>query len=371
MSLQLRSLIRRTGELELSLVEVPVPVPQDDEVVVQVQAAPINPSDLALLLGPADLATLAVSGTPERPVVHARVPERALPALTARLDESMPTGNEGAGLVVAAGASPAAQALLGRTVGFVGGAAYAQHRAVNVVQCLPLPDGTSAREGAAWFVNPFTALGMVETMRREKHTALVHTAAASNLGQMLHRICLEDGVPLVNIVRRPEQATLLKGLGAAWVVDSSAPTFMTDLTEALVSTGATLAFDATGGGTLAAQILTAMEAAITRSASTYNRYGSSTHKQVYVYGRLDPRPLELSMTFGFAWGVSGWLLTPFLAGLAPADMQRLRQRVASNLKTTFASQYTKAVSLVEALRPDVIAAYAKKATGEKYLIVPA
>jgi hypothetical protein len=298
------------------------------------------------------------------------VPDAALRSLTARLDEPMATGNEGAGLVVAAGASPAAQALIGRTVGFFGGSAYATHRAVKVVQCLPLPEGTTAAEGAAWFVNPFTALGMVETMRREKHTALVHTAAASNLGQMLNRICLADGIPLVNIVRRPDQAAILKDLGATYVVDSSAASFMIDLTEALAATGATIAFDATGGGTLAAQILTAMEAAITRSATAYNRYGSSTHKQVYIYGRLDPRPIELAMNFGFAWGVAGWLLTPFLMGLAPADMQRLRQRVALELKTTFASHYTSTVSLAGALSPAAIAAYARKATGEKYLIAP-
>lgn len=370
MSLQLRSLIRRTGELELSLVDVPVPTPGDDDVVIEMQAAPINPSDLALLLGPADLETLTVSGTPERPVVTASVPAQSLPALAARLDQSMPTGNEGAGIVVAAGASPDAQALMGRVVAVVGGATFAQHRMTKASAVLPVPEGTTAADAASWFVNPFTALAMVETMRREKHTALVHTAAASNLGQMLNRICLADNVPLVNIVRRPDQAAILKAIGATHVVDSSAASFMTDLTEALAATGATIAFDATGGGTLAAQILTAMESAINRSVTGYNRYGSTTHKQVYVYGRLDPRPLELAMHFGFAWGVSGWLLTPFLMNLAPADMQRLRQRIASELTTTFASHYSHRVSLVGALRPEVIRGYARKATGEKYLIVP-
>lgn len=370
MSLQLRSLIRRTGELELSLVEVPMPTPGEDEVVIEVQAAPVNPSDLALLLGPADLTTLKASGTADRPVVTATVPEQALPALAARLEQSVPTGNEGAGVIVAAGASPEAQALMGRTVGVVGGATYAQHRMTKASAVLPVPAGTTAADAASWFVNPFTALGMVETMRRERHTALVHTAAASNLGQMLVRICRADSIPLVNIVRRPDQAAMLRDLGAVHVVDSSAPSFMMDLTEALAKTGATIAFDATGGGTLAGQILTAMESAINRSITGYNRYGSSTHKQVYVYGRLDPRPLELSMHFGFAWGVGGWLLTPFLMNLAPADMQRLRQRVATELTTTFASHYSHRVSLAEALQPETIRGYAKKATGEKYLIQP-
>lgn len=370
MSLQLRSLIRRTGELELSLVDVPIPTPADDEVVVRIEAAPINPSDLLLLLGPADPESIAVSGPADRPMVRARVPERALPALAARLDQSMPVGNEGAGVVIAAGRSAAAQALVGQTVGVVGGATFAQHRAVAVTQCLPLPEGTTAEEGAGWFVNPFTALAMVETMRREHHTALVHTAAASNLGQMLNRICLSGGIALVNVVRRAEQVALLEGLGATHVVNSSAPAFMADLTDAIARTGATLAFDATGGGMLAGQILTAMEAALTRTASTYNRYGSGTHKQVYIYGLLDRRPLELSMTIGFAWSVGGWLLTPFLQQLAPADTQRLRQRVASELKTTFASRYARRISLAEALQPDVIAAYAQRSTGAKYLIVP-
>jgi NADPH2:quinone reductase len=271
--LQLRSLIKADGELEISLHEVPTPEPAADDVIVRIEATPINPSDIGLLFGAADMATARVSGTPARPVVTAQVPERAMKSMAARVGQSLPVGNEGAGTVVAAGASPAAQALLGKTVAVLGGAMYAQYRAIRADQCLVLPEGASAAEGASCFVNPLTALGMVETMRREGHKALVHTAAASNLGQMLNRICLKDGIGLVNIVRKPEQAALLKAQGAQHVCDSSAPSFLADLTEALVQTGATIAFDATGGGRLAGQILGCMEAALNRTATEYSRYG--------------------------------------------------------------------------------------------------
>ena len=281
-ALQLRSLVQADGQLQITLESTPVPSPGADEVLIQVQATPINPSDMGLLFGLADLSTLQVSGTADRPVVSARIPEAAMPSMAARVGESMPVGNEGAGLVVAAGASPAAQALLGRTVAVIGGAMYSQYRAMPAAQCLPLPAGTTAAEGASCFVNPLTALCMVETMKREGHTALVHTAAASNLGQMLHKICLKDGIGLVNIVRKPEQAALLREMGAHYVCDSSAPHFMADLTDALTATGATIAFDATGGGTLAGQILQCMEAAINRNAKEYSRYGSAVHKQVYL-----------------------------------------------------------------------------------------
>jgi len=281
-ALQLRSLVQADGTLQISLEPTPVPTPGPDEVLIQVQATPINPSDIGLLLGPADLSTVQVTGTAERPVATARIPERAMPGMAARLGQSMPVGNEGAGLVVAAGASPAAQALLGRTVAVIGGAMYSQYRSMPAAQCLPLPTGTTAAEGASCFVNPLTALSMVETMKREGHTALVHTAAASNLGQMLLKICQKDGVGLVNIVRKPEQAELLRELGAQYVCDSSAPDFMAELTDALAATGATIAFDATGGGTLAGQILQCMEAAINRKAKEYSRYGSAVHKQVSV-----------------------------------------------------------------------------------------
>ena len=368
-SLQLRSKVTADAKLELSLVPVEVSDPGPDEVVVRVEAAPINPSDLGLLFGPADMRTAKSSGSAAHPVVTAEVPSDQMRGVAARLDQSLPVGNEGAGVVIAAGSSPAAQALMGKTVGVIGGAMYSQLRCVKVGQCLAFPEGTRPAEGASWFVNPLTALGMVETMRKEGFTALVHTAAASNLGQMLVKLCLADGVPLVNIVRKPEQVKLLRSLGAVHVVDSSAPTFMADLVRAVTETGATLAFDATGGGKLASQILTAMEAALNAKTTEYSRYGSTAPKQVYIYGGLDRSPTELTRNFGMAWGVGGWLLTPFLQKNGD-KVPRLRDRVAAEIKTTFASHYTKEVSLAEALSLDAIAVYGKQATGEKYLINP-
>src|SRR5580692_8543488 len=368
--LQLRSLIRKSGELELSLMNVPTPEPGADQVVVRIEATPINPSDLGLLTGAADMSTAKASGTKEMPVVTANVPEAGMKAMAGRLDESMPVGNEGAGVVVKTGSSDAAKALMGKTVAMIGGAMYAQYRTVRAQDCLVLPAGPTPAEGASCFVNPLTALGMVETMRREDHKALVHTAAASNLGQMLNKICLKDGVGLVNIVRSAEQAAILHKIGAKHVVDSTAPMFMEDLTNALVEAGATIAFDAIGGGRLAGQILTGMETAINKTAKVYSRYGSSVHKQVYIYGSLDPRPVELNRAFGMAWGVGGWLLFPFLMKIGAAEGARLRQRVVDELKTTFASHYTQVVSLQETLQLDHIAVYAKRATGEKYLINP-
>jgi NADPH2:quinone reductase len=370
MALQLRSLIRASGELELSLHDEPMPEPQPHEVVIRVEASPMNPSDLGLLFGAADMSTAKVSGTPDRPVVTATVPERAMPAMAARLDQSLPVGNEGAGVVVKAGSSPTAQALLGKTVAAIGGAMYSQYRAVAAAQCLELPEGTPPAEGASCFVNPLTSLGMVETMRREGHKALVHTAAASNLGQMLNKICQKDGIALVNIVRKPEQEALLRGIGAKYVCSTSSPTFLEDLTQALVETGATLAFDATGGGKLAGQILGCMEAALNRTAKEYSRYGSTTHKQVYIYGGLDRSPTEFVRNFGMAWGMGGWLLFPFLQKLGDEGTQRLRARVVAELKTTFASHYTREVSFLEALQLDAIGVYGKQATGEKFLLNP-
>lgn len=368
--LQLRSLITKGGELQLSLAKVDLPEPGPDQVLVKVEATPINPSDLGLLLGPADLTTAKSSGSGDGVTVTAKVPAATLPFLATRLDESMPVGNEGAGTVVKAGSSDAAQALKGKTVSMIGGAMYAQYRLLKATDCQPLPAGTTAAEGASWFVNPLTALGMTETMKREGHKALVHTAAASNLGQMLNKICNEDGIGLVNIVRSPAQAKLLTDIGAKHVVDSSAATFTDDLTQALVETGATIAFDAIGGGKLASQILTCMEIAINKTATTYNRYGSSVHKQVYVYGSLDTGPVELTRNYGMAWGVGGWLLTPFLQKIGRPDQIRLRERVVKSLKTTFASHYTQTISLQEALDLKNIGAYAKRATGEKFLINP-
>jgi len=370
MALQLRSLVRSNGELELSLHDEPIPEPKADEVIVRVEASPMNPSDLGLLFGAADMTTAKASGTADRPVVTAIVPERARPSMAGRLDQSMPVGNEGAGVVVKAGSSPAAQALLGKTVAAIGGAMYSQYRAFPAAQCLELPEGTTPAEGASCFVNPLTSLGMVETMRREGHKALVHTAAASNLGQMLNKICQKDGIDLVNIVRKPEQEALLRGIGAKYVCNATSPTFLEDLTQALVDTGATLAFDATGGGKLAGQILGCMEAALNRTAKEYSRYGSTTHKQVYIYGGLDRGPTEFVRNFGMAWGMGGWLLFPFLQKLGTEGTQRLKARVVAELKTTFASKYTREISLFEALQLDAIGVYGKQATGEKFLLNP-
>ena len=369
-ALELRSLVTSGGTLELSLHEVPVPNPGANEVLVRVEASPINPSDLGLLIDGANMTTATVTGTPERPVVTAQVAEAALRALSARLDKSLPVGNEGAGTVVRAGSSSAAQALVGKTVAIAGGAMYAQYRAVDASACLVLPEGATARDGASSFVNPMTALGMTETMRREGHSALVHTAAASNLGQMLVKLCQKDGIPLVNIVRKPEQEKLLRSLGATYVLNSASPSFSTDLIEALKATSATLAFDATGGGTLASDILNGMEQAANVSAAEYSRYGSNVHKQVYIYGALDTGPTVLTRNFGMAWGVGGWLLTPFLQSAGAETLSRLRARVAAELTTTFASRYTREVSLAGMLKPDAFNAYLKRATGEKVLVTP-
>jgi NADPH2:quinone reductase len=368
--LELRSLVTLDGELEISLTEVPIPELAPTQVLIRVEATPINPSDLGLLFAGADVLAASVSGTSERPVVTAPLEAGAMRALAARQGASLPVGNEGSGTVIAAGSSDDAQALVGRTVAVAGGSMFAQYRCVDASMCLVLPEGTPARAGASAFVNPLTALGMVETMRREGYSALVHTAAASNLGQMLVRLCLEEEVSLVNIVRTLEQEEILRGLGAVHVCNSSSPSFMSDLIEALEATSATLAFDATGGGSLASQILTAMEVASSKDATSYSRYGSTTHKQVYIYGGLDRGPTVLARSFGFAWGVGGWLLTPFLMGLDPETFAALRERVANGLTTTFASTYSREVSLAEALAPEVFTAYARQATGEKFLITP-
>lgn len=367
---ELRSLVTSDGTLELSLHEVPVAVPGVNEVLVRVEASPINPSDLGLLVASANLSEATVSGTAERPVVTVPVGASALGALAARLDKSLPVGIEGAGTVVAAGSSAAAQALVGKKVAVAAGAMYSQYRAIDASGCLVLPEGATARDGASSFVNPLTALGMTETMRREGHSALVHTAAASNLGQMLVKICQKDGIPLVNIVRRPEQVDLLKSLGAEHVLNSTSPSFSADLVEALKATAATVAFDATGGGTLASQILNAMEQAANSTAAEYSRYGSNVHKQVYIYGSLDTGPTILTRNFGLAWGVGGWLLTPFLQNAGAETVGRLQARVAAELTTTFASSYTREVSLADMLHPDAFNRYVKRATGEKFLVTP-
>jgi NADPH:quinone reductase len=369
-SLELRSLVTEQGTLELSLTDVPVLTPAPGQVRVRVEAAPINPSDLGVLFAGADMNAANVDGTPDRPTVSAPLSDGALRALAARVGRSLPVGNEGAGTVVATGDSPEAQALQGRTVSVAAGGMYTQYRTCEASVCLVLPEGTPARTGASSFVNPLTALGMIETMRREGHSGLVHTAAASNLGQMLVKLCLEEGVPLVNIVRRPEQEGLLRSIRAVHVCDSSASSFKRDLKDAIAATSATLAFDATGGGKLASQILGAMEAAVTTSTSEYSRYGSSVRKQVYIYGGLDPSPTILTRTFGFAWNVGGWLLTPFLQSIGPERFGQLRETVAAGLTTTFASSYSSEISLAQILDPSVFSRCIKQSTGEKVLVNP-
>ena len=369
-SLQLRSLIKPEGELELSLVEVDMPTPGPGDVIIKVEATPINPSDLGLLVGAGDIRTAVQSGTAERPVITAKVPEAGMRAMQARVGQSLGVGNEGAGTVVAAGESDAAQALLGKRVTGLGGEFYSEYRMLNVAQVMELPEGATAEQGASCYVNPLTALSFVETMREMGHESLVHTAAASNLGQMLNKICIKDGVPLVNIVRKEEQAEILRGIGAKYIVNSTSPTFMEDLIAALMETGATLGFDAIGGGPLAGQLLIAMEAAASRKMKEYSRYGSGQQTQVFIYGRLDMSPTQVPPGVGFAWNLSGYLLTPFLQKAGKEVRARMYKRVMDELTTTFASHYTKRISLAEALNLDTLKAYDAKATGEKYLITP-
>lgn len=366
--LQLRAEGNAEFELELSLVERPVRAPGPDDVLVRMEAAPIHPTDLSLLVGQADVSRARVGGTAREPVVTMPVPEAARAAFAARIGRASSIGTEGAGVVIAAGAN--AQDLVGKRIALMGGATYGEFATVKAAGCLVLPDDVTAAEGAACFVNPLTALGMTETMRLEGHTGLVHTAAASTLGQMLVRICQKDAIPLVNIVRRPEQADLLRGIGATYVCDTSAASFADDLKAALAATGATIAFDALGGGGLGGQILAGMEAAAVAAGGGADRYGSTTHKQVYIYGSLDTGPTQFIRNFGMMWGMGGWLLFPFLNRLGVEGANRLRSRVVAELKTTFAATYAAEISLAEALQPEVMSAYARKTTGGKYLIRP-
>lgn len=366
---ELRSTATEDGTLRLSLEEVVLDDPAADEVIVRVEAAPINPSDLGLLLGPADVATLRSEGTAERPALAFEIPKARMGGVRARLNQSLPVGNEGAGTVIAAGEQ--ARALEGKLVGMLGGAMYADYRKLRMRDVVPLPPGASAADGASMFVNPLTALGFVETARAEGHTAIVHTAAASNLGQMLQKICAADGVPLVNIVRSAEQAAILRGIGATRVLNSRDEDFRARLVDAIAETGATVAFDAIGGGTIGSDIVQAMEQAASRRMTEYSRYGSNSFKQLYIYGALDLAPTTLNrLAFGFQWSVSGWLLTPFLQKAGAEVAGRMRQRVVDELTTTFASHYSRTIGLAEALDPDTVRAYERKATGEKYLIDP-
>ena len=368
--LELRSTLSHDGIVTLAVRRTDVPAPGDDQVVVRVDAAPINPSDLGMMFAAGDIQAALAAGDGKHPAVGVPVPAAALAAQRGRLDKAMPVGNEGGGVVVAAGASPAAQALVGRAVGFLSGNAYAQYRTLHVSQCLAMADGTDPADAAAAFVNPLTALGMVETMRSEGHTALIHTVGASNLGLMLNRICLDDGVGLVNIVRKPEHVQQLRALGAQHVVDSSADGFVDDLTDALRATGATIAFDAIGGGDLAGILLSRMEKVAGEQAGEFSRYGSDTHKQVYIYGGLDRGPTTLRRDFGMSWGLGGWLLTPFLIRIGQEAADRLRKRVADEITTTFASTYGTRLSLADAVDPDEVKRYARMATGDKALVTP-
>jgi NADPH2:quinone reductase len=362
----MHSRISSEGELKLTLETIELPEPSADEVIVRVEAAPINPSDRLLMFAPADPATLTVCEGARHPTITGRVPAERLPALEGRLDQSLPVGNEGAGTVIRAGAN--ATALLGRTVA-TRDAMFAQFKLAKAVDCLVLPEGITARDGAAASINPMTALGMVETMRREGHRAIVHTAAASSLGQMLIRLCKADNIPLVSIVRRQEQVDLLRSYDAEYVLDSSSPSFEAELIEALAATGATLAFDAIGGGRMAATIIACMEVALMRGRP-FNRYGSPVHKQVYTYGVLNPGPKIIEGNLGMAWGIGGWLMTWFLNRIGAEATSALKRRVAAEITTTFASTYAAEISLPEALSLDVIASYARSATGGKYLIIP-
>lgn len=360
----LRSTITSDGAVQLRLIEEPVTQPTGSQVLISVEATPINPSDLGVLIGPADPATLkpAAEGG-----LDGSVHERAIPVMRDRLDQALPVGNEGAGTVIAAG--PDSAELVGKRVSLVGGAMWSDYRLVEAAAVIPLPDDATAADGAALFINPMTALAMVETMRAENHTALVHTAAASNLGQMLVKICQADGVQLVNIVRSPEQSATLKEIGAEYVVDSSQPDYLERLSEAVAATGATLAFDAVGGGTLASDILAAMEASAERSGP-WTPYGSTTHKQVYLYGSLDMGPTSIHRTFGMRWSVGGFLLTDALGRLGGETIGRMRNRVLAELKTTFASSYAETIGLADVLDPEHLASFAKRSTGSKYLIDP-
>jgi NADPH:quinone reductase-like Zn-dependent oxidoreductase len=369
-NIQLTSTVNEDNTLTLALQHIDMPQPGADEVVIRIEAAPLNPSDLGVLFSAADMSTATQSGTQENPVITADVPVQAMPSLKTRVGKATPVGNEGAGTVVAAGSSPAAQALMGKTVAVIGGGTYRQYHCANVQSCLPLKEGTTAKQGASSFVNPLTALTMVATMRAEGHKAIIHAAAASNLGQMLNRICIADGVDLINIVRKPEQEKLLRDMGAKYIVNSSNDSFLADLTAAIIETGATIAFDPIGGGQLTSDILNCMEVAAARDMKEHTIYGSDTFKQVYIYGALNRGPITLHRDFGFAWAVNGFLLFNALGKLGTETVVAMRKRVAEEITTTFASHYTHEVSLAEALQLQSIAGYSKQATGEKYLITP-
>jgi NADPH:quinone reductase len=362
--------VKPEGVMELYLAALPMPQPKDHEVLVKVLATPINPSDLGLMVGAADVSSARAITRDGLPGAAMDVPEAGMRFMASRVGQAMPIGNEGCGVVVAAGASEAAQALMGKTVALIGGEIYAEYRCLAAMACMPLPEGTAPEDGASCFVNPLTSLGFTETMKLEGYKGIVHAAAASNLGQMLVKICKADGIPLVNIVRSQAQVDLLKGIGAEIVLDSTSSTFAEDLTEAIYQTEAFLGFDPIGGGKLAGQILGCMEAAAVKRMTAYSRYGSDQMKQVYIYGALDVGPTILNRNFGLTWGLSGWLLTPFMAKAGAEIVGRMRARVVAELTTTFKSHYSHEISLEQAVDVATLQAYNAKRTGEKYLIRP-
>jgi NADPH:quinone reductase-like Zn-dependent oxidoreductase len=366
--MQLFTHISSSGELTLSMQEKEVPKPKSHEVIVRVEAAPINPSDMFPMFGPANLKE--ASYDKESLALSAPVDQSMLSKVKSRLDQTLPIGNEGAGTVVEAGDSEAAQALMGKTVAILSGASYSQYCCVPAKSCIVHKQDTSAKQAASSFVNPLTALSMIETMHLEGHSALVHTAAASSLGTMLNKLCLKDNIPLVNIVRKQEQVDLLKKAGAKYICNSSEDSFKDDLYHAIEQTGATLAFDAVGGGKLASHILNAMEMVGSKDASGLNTYGSGDNKQVYIYGGLDMSPTILNRSFGMTWGVGGWLLMRVLSKLDQDRIKALHKRVADEINSTFKLDFSQEITLEEAMQPDVIACYNAKKTGDKYFINP-
>jgi len=366
-NLVLHSTTTQNGSVRLSLDPAPVDAPGDDEVVVRVEATPINPSDLGAMLGPADLATAKAEGTGAARTVTARVPEQYLSAAAGWINQPVPIGYEGAGTVVSTGRN--AQPLMGKRVGVMGFGLFSRYYKARAMDCIPLPEGTATAEGAALFVNPLTALCMVEALRLEGHRGLVHTAAASNLGQMLNRICIADGVNLVNIVRSQAQVDLLKKAGAKHVVNSSAPNFHADLTAACAATGATLAFDAVGGGALVNEILRAMEEAARQGNKGFG-YGSGVYKHIYIYGMLDGSPTVIDRSYGMDWSVSGFIMTGFLGKIGAEAAVRLRSRIVREMKTTFASHYAGTIGFKELFDPAMLAMLNKQSTGQKYLLDP-
>ena len=371
-SKQIRSIVTSEGNIEISIVRVDKPIPADDEVLIEVHAAPINPSDIGLLLTFAgDLSNINISESGDDLVASIKIHPGLMASMKPRLDKSLTVGNEGAGIVVDAGKN--VKELIGKTVGLAGGSMYSQYVSVPAINCLVMEEGTTPKEAASSFVNPLTALSFIETMKMENHSAIVHTAAASNLGQMLVKICKDDGIPLVNIVRKQEQVDILKNIGAEYVCNTSDPDFMKTLIKAVVETGATLGFDATGGGNngeLPGQILSAMEVAANKNSKEYSRYGSETYKQVYIYGGLDQTPSILKRSYGMSWGLGGWLLTPMLGKIGMDKFQTMRARIAKEIKTTFVSTYIQEISLEEMLQPEIINSFAKHKTGNKYLVNP-